>query len=249
MNNSSSRFADIKNLILTLTLAFFYAAGAGSHAVYAQTDADQDERSKTDAASAVVARRLKSRDPLVRQRAAEELALSGAIEQQRLVEGYRLQEKDARVLLALDWALYRMGKTETLFAIVRQLDTSRRNQAVSYLKQLEGPEPLYIFLERVNDEAKIHLIEALATLGNAETVKRLEPYASSYDPRIANAAQFALREIARRADAPSDQATRPRQTGKTQKTEDEAPTEQIEGEAPAETPSEDTLSNQPREGR
>jgi len=204
----------IKNLLLTLALLLLYAAGTGSHMVYAQTNTDQDERRETDAASAVVARRLASREPLERQRAAEELARTGAIEQRGLVEGYRLQERDARVRLALDWALYRMGKTETLFAIVRQLDTSRRNQAASYLKQLEGPEPLYIFLEHVNDEIKIHLIEALAMLGNAETVKRLEPYASSYDPRIVNAAQFALREIARRADTTSDQATRPRQTGK-----------------------------------
>ena len=234
---NSQPFALIRNLIPALALIFFYAAGAGgNHAIYAQGSMDQDETSKTDGASAVVARRLASRDPLERQRAAEELARTGAIEQQRMVEGYRLQEKDARVRLALDWALYRMGKTETLFAIVRQLDSSRRNQAASYLTQLEGPEPLYIFLERVNDETRIHLIEALASLGNAETVKRLEPYTSSYDPRIANAAQFALREISRRETQPSDQATRPRSTGKTKQTEDEAPTEQTEGEAPEETP-------------
>lgn len=229
-------FSLIKNLIMALALSFFCAAGAGSHAVYAQGSIDQDETSKTDGSSALVARRLASRDAIERQRAAEELARTGAIEQKGLVEGYRLQEKDARVRLALDWALYRMGKTETLFAIVRNLDGSRSNQAASYLTKLEGPEPLYIFLDRVSDETMIHLIEALASLGNAETGKRLEAYASSYDPRIANAAQFALREIARRASAPSDQTTRPRSTGIKEKTEDEAPTETTEGEAPEETP-------------
>jgi hypothetical protein len=230
---NSQPFTLIKNLIPALALTFFYVAGAvGSHAIYAQGSMDQDETSKTDGASVVVARRLASRNPLERQRAAEELARTGAIEQQKLVEGYRLQEKDARVRLALDWALYRMGKTETLFAIVRQLDGSRSNQAASYLKQLEGPEPLYIFLDRVNDETRIHLIEALASLGNAETALRLEPYASSYDQRIANAARFALREIARRASAPSDQATRPRSTGKIEKTEDETPEETPSEEAP-----------------
>ena len=233
---NSRPFSLIKNLIPALALTFLCVAGASDHAVYAQGSMDQDETSRTDASSALVARGLASRDPLERQRAAEELARTGAIEQKGLVEGYRLQEKDARVRLALDWALYRMGKTQTLFAIVRELDGSRRNQAASYLKQLEGPEPLYIFLDRVSDETMIHLIEALASLGNAETSKRLEAYASSYDPRIANAAQFALREIARRASATSDQATRPRSTGVKEKTEDEAPTEATEGEAPEETP-------------
>ncbi len=228
----------IKNLMLMFALVC--AAGAGSLPVYAQADPDQDGTTDRNGASRRVAQKLASRDPLERQRAAEELARTGATEQQRLVEGYRLQEKDARVRLALDWALYRMGKTEALFAIVRNLEGSRRSQATDYLKQLEGPEPLYLFLDRVNDNTLIHLIEALASLGNAGTLQRLEPYASSYDPRIANAAQFASREITRREMQASDQATRPRQTGKTAKTEDEAPIEQMEGEVTAETPSEET---------
>ncbi len=219
---NSQPLSPIKNPILLLALALACAAGAGSNPVYAQADPDQDETTERDGASARVARGLASRDPLERQSAAEELARRGATTQQRLVEGYRLQEKDARVRLALDWALYRMGKTETLFAIVRNLEGSRRNQAASYLKQLEGPEPLYLFLDRAQDEIKIYLIEALASLGNAGTLRRLELYTSSYDPRIANAAQFALREIMRRETQPSDQATRPRQTGKIEKTEDEA---------------------------
>ena len=246
MNNSTNHFTDIRNLILTLALTLLCAAGAVGNPVYAQSEPDQEETTGRNSTSAIVARRLASRDPLERQRAAEELARMGATEQQRLVEGYRLQEKDARVRLALDWALYRMGKTDTLFAIVRNLEGSRRNQATSYLKQLEGPEPLYIFLDRAYDNTLIYLIEALASLGNAGTIQRLEPYASSYDPRIANAAQFALREINRRETQPSDQATRPRQTGKTEKTEDETPAEQIGDEAPAETPSEDDMSNQHR---
>lgn len=207
---------------LSLMLALLFAGGAGSNAVYAQADPDQDETTERDGVSRKVAQKLASRDPLERQRAAEELARMGATTQHRLVEGYRLQEKDAHVRLALDWALYRMGKTEALFAIVRNLEGSRRNQATAYLKQLEGPEPLYLFLDRVSDNTLIHLIEALASLGNTTTLQRLEPYTSSYDPRIANAAQFALREITRRETQPSDQATRPRKTGKTARTEEEA---------------------------
>ncbi|HEX8141911.1 MAG TPA: hypothetical protein VF553_04895 [Pyrinomonadaceae bacterium] len=215
MKNSKA-FAVVKPVAQLLLLLCLSA----SLMAQAQSDPDEGDARDTSRASARVAERLASRDPHERQRAAEEMARMGATEQQRLVAGYRLQEKDARVRLALDWALYRMGKTETLFAIIRELDTSRRNQAAYYLAQLEGPEPLYIFLERVSDNAKIHLLEALARIGDEKTIERIKDYTSSYDPRIANAAQFAIREITRRQSQPA-QPTRPRQTGNTEETEQE----------------------------
>ncbi|HYY56541.1 MAG TPA: hypothetical protein VE842_04360 [Pyrinomonadaceae bacterium] len=215
-------FTGVKHLAPIFALALLTCAGGAAHAQTAsQAEPSQAERTDTttQAESAGAARRLSSRDPLERQRAAEELARTAAFEQRRLVEGYRLQERDARVRLALDWALYRMGKTETLFAIVRSLDSTRRNQAALYLSQLEGPEPLYIFLERVNDNTKIQLLEVLARLGDAGTVDRINPYASSFDPRIARAAQFALREIDRRQREP-ERETRPRQVGGSEETEE-----------------------------
>jgi hypothetical protein len=75
----------------------------------------------------IVVRRLINRDAVERQRAAEELARLADPEPRNLVEGYRLQEKNARVRLALDWALYRMGKTEALFGVVQSLDSSRES--------------------------------------------------------------------------------------------------------------------------
>ena len=86
------------------------------------------------------AKQLTDRDPLIRQHGAEELAHAAAPEWRHLVEGYRLQEKNARVRLALDWALYRMGKDEALYAVVRALDTGRADQAAGYLASLETPE-------------------------------------------------------------------------------------------------------------
>jgi hypothetical protein len=219
--NYDKPLAGIKPLVLLLLALLCLSAHS---TVRAQTDPGVDDTTSAAQSSAMVAGRLASRDPLERRHAAEELARTGATEQLRLVSGYRLQEKDARVRLALDWALYRMGKTETLFAIVRNLDSSRRNQAADYLAQLEGPEPLYIFLERVNDNTKIQLLEVLARLGDEKTIDRINPYTSSYDPRIANAAQFAIREINRRQSQP-EQATRPRQTGNSAETEEEDQTE------------------------
>src|SRR5215208_1194531 len=96
----------------------------------------QDEPSKAPGAdSSAVARKLSSRSPFERRKAAEELARLAAVEHRRLAEGYRAQERDARVKLALDWALYRMGENETLFQLVDALDEKgRAEQAVAYLK-------------------------------------------------------------------------------------------------------------------
>lgn len=163
----------------------------------------------------VLVRRLTDRDAFVRQRAAEELARLAAVPQRKLVEGYRLQEKNARVRLALDWALYRMGKSDALYTVVRDLDSTRYNQSEAYLAELETPAPLYTILPRVNGNTQIKLLEALARAGDADTLQVVEPYASSADPKIADAARFATREITRRLNAPQspDTKKRARQVG------------------------------------
>jgi HEAT repeat protein len=103
-----------------------------------QDDAIERARGNSD----VAVRQLTNLDPLVRQRAAEELARLKATDKRKLVEGYRLQEKNERVRLALDWALYRTGKEESLFAVVRALDSSRTNQSQAYLAEIESPAAL-----------------------------------------------------------------------------------------------------------
>lgn len=173
--------------------------------------------------SSAVARKLSSRIASERRTAAEELARLAAIEHRRLVEGFRVQERDARVKLALDWALYRMGKSETLFLLVNALDEKKEaEQSVAYLKQLEGPEPLYVFLGRVNGHTLARLLEVLATVGNRATLDKIQPYTQSLDPLLADAAKFAEREITIRLEAtPAVEPKRERKTGKT--TDEEQP--------------------------
>jgi hypothetical protein len=183
----------------------------------AQAQADDDEGfvAHDSSAAADAAKRLINRDPLVRQRAAEELARLAATDWRHLVDGYRQQEKDSRVKLALDWALYRMGKTETLYQIVRELDSSTRyTQAQTYLTQLDSPDPLYIFLESSKDKVKVRLLEALARIGDSETIERIKPYANSPDYQVARAAKSSIREIETRSTmTPPDTPTRPRRVG------------------------------------
>jgi len=183
--------------------------------VWAQDDEGYAVR--REAASAAAVRQLSDRDPLVRQRAAEVLAELSAVEQQRLVEGYRLQEKNERVRLALDWALYRMGKRDALYGVVSHLRSdSRRPQAVAYLSQLPGPQPLIGFFERADNKLLIGLLQVMANIGDADTLEFIKPHLSSLDPKVADAARFATRDInTRLAEPPPDTLTRPREVGKT----------------------------------
>jgi hypothetical protein len=200
--------AALLSFAILIMLTFVSHAGA----LVQQDDAGNEK----PADASVLMRQLTDRDALVRQRAAEELARRADTRQRKLIEGYRLQEKHPRVRLALDWALYRMGKPDTLYTVVRDLDTTRYNQSEAYLAELETPEPLYAILPRVNGNTQIKLLEALARAGNADTLEIVRPYAESPDPKIADAARFATREITRRLDAPQhpDAKTRTRQTGK-----------------------------------
>ena len=195
-----------RKLVLTLTLLALCA----SHAA-----AQEGETRPASFDSSAVARKLSSRVPTERRAAAEELARLAAPEHRRLAEGYRAQEKDTRVKLALEWALYRMGKNESLFPLVRALDEKKEaGQVVAYLKQLEGPDPLYVFLNRVNGATQIRLLEVLASVGDRATLEKIRPFTESLDPLIADAAKFAEREInIRLEETPAVETKRERKVG------------------------------------
>ncbi|HEX6182654.1 MAG TPA: hypothetical protein VFZ44_02005 [Pyrinomonadaceae bacterium] len=190
-------------------------------AAHAHASAQDDPTGSLTIDSAAVARKLSSRNAFERRKAAEELARLASVEHRRLAEGYRAQEKDARVKLALDWALYRMGKNESLFPLVRALDEKKEaEQAVGYLKQLEGPAPLYVFLTRVNGNTQIRLLEVLASVGDRDTLERLKPFTESLDPGIADAAKFAEREInIRLEETPAAEPKRQRKVGSVDETQ------------------------------
>jgi len=179
---------------------------------FAQSSAD-DDMADPRATSARWARQLGHYDPLVRQEAAEALARLAAVEQKKLVEGYRLQEKNKNVRLALDWALYRMGKSDSLFQIVRELDSGRHEQAVSYLAKVESPSLLHSYLKEEDRPPRITvgLLEALAELGDQESLALVTPFRDSYAPGVAAAAESAIEKIeARLAQTEPAKPIRPR---------------------------------------
>ena len=159
------------------------------------------------------AKQLGSTDALVRQRSAEALARLAATDQRKLVEGYQLQESNKEVRLALDWALYRMGRSEALYRLVDELDSGRHDQAIRYLSELESPELLYPFLKRSNNARRINagLLKALARIGDAQTLDLIKPFRESHQPYVAEAAEVAHDEIEKRLGEPVPAVrTRPR---------------------------------------
>lgn len=196
MNNFTSAKLLLRAVVSGLVLLTSMAAQERKPTPRETAQDEAIERAKGNAD--VAARQLTDPDPLVRQRAAEELARLAATDKRKLVEGYRLEEKNERVRLSLDWALYRTGKTESLFNVVRALDSARYNQAQSYLSQIDTPAPLHPFIGRVSGATLARLIETLARTGDANTLELVKPFTSSADPKVASAARFAAREITRR---------------------------------------------------
>lgn len=158
------------------------------------------------------AQQLGSTDALVRQRSAEALARLAATDQRKLVEGYQLQEKNKEVRVALDWALYRMGRAEALYRIVNELDSGRQEQAIGYLTELESPDVLYPFLKRTTNAPRINagLLKALARIGDAQTLELIKPFRDSHQPYVAEAAEIAHDEIEKRLGEPAAPAARAR---------------------------------------
>ena len=173
----------------------------GGVASYAQQPIDGvDARSD----SAEFAKQLGSTEPLVRQRSAEALARLAATKHRKLVEGYQLQEKNKEVRLALDWALYRMGRSEALYRVVNDLDSGRQDQAIGYLSELESPDVLYPFLNREKNRPRVTagLLKSLARIGDDHTLEVVKPYRESHEPFVAEAAEIAHDEIEKRLAEP-----------------------------------------------
>ena len=180
---------------------------------FAQATADYDEPADPGEISARWARQLGHYDPRVRQEAAEALARLAAVEQRKLVEGYQLGEKNKNVRLALQWALYRMGNTDMLFRIVRELDSGRHDQAVGYLAKLDTPTLLHSYLKDEDKPARltIGLLEALALIGDQESLTLVTPFRDSFAAGVATAAENAIEKIEARLGQPEPtKPTRPR---------------------------------------
>jgi hypothetical protein len=104
-----------------------------------------------------------------------------------------------------------MGKSEALFAIVKDLDSGRQAQAIGYLTQLESPEPLYVFTGQSKPEIQIGLMEVFARIGNEETLGVVKNYLDAPYPLVAKSAKLAEEQITLRLNRPpASEKSRPR---------------------------------------
>jgi HEAT repeat protein len=131
-------------------------------------------------------------------------ARSNPAEFAKQLEGYQLQEKNKEVRLALDWALYRMGRAEALYRVIDDLDSGRQDQVIGYLSDLESPDLLYPFLKRSANAPRISagLLKALARIGDTQTLELIKPFRESHQQYVAEAAEIAYDEIEKRLGAP-----------------------------------------------
>jgi len=194
---------------LIIALAVVFLLSVATVSAQTQTPIEGvDARTNT----AELAKQLSDADANVRQRSAEALARLAAADQTKLVEGYYLEQKNKQVRLAMDWALYRFGKSQSLFRIVHDLDSGRQEQAIGYLSQLESPDVLYSLLKKSNNAPRVNvgLLKALAAIGNLQTLEVIKPYLDSVQPYVAEAAENATDEINKRLGEGESGTTRSR---------------------------------------
>lgn len=190
---------------LRFTIFVFLILGA-SYPLLARSS--QSSINQTDDA-ATVAQRLNSSNPAVRQAAAEELARLVAVDQLRIIEGYRLQENDKRVALALDWALYRAGREEKLYAVTGELWGKRADQAIGYLNSLESAAPLYPIAEQSSGKTLIGILAVMGRIGDEVTITKINVFLSNFDPKIVTAARAATDLINKRLAERNDRTAAP----------------------------------------
>ncbi|HVG17686.1 MAG TPA: HEAT repeat domain-containing protein [Blastocatellia bacterium] len=106
-----------------------------------------------------------------------------------------LTEKNGDVKLAGQWALYRMGSRPNIQYVVRKLDTDQEEQARTYLLEANNAADLYPYVRSSNKEVRRKVIEILGRIGDAETVKELQPVAETSGVATANAATLAIKRI------------------------------------------------------
>ena len=93
---SYMRFRSVSNgLMVSCLLLVGFSVRSNAQMTVDGVDARADTKE--------LARQLASPDANVRQRSAEALAKLASKDQEKIVEGYQLQEKNKQVRLALDW--------------------------------------------------------------------------------------------------------------------------------------------------
>jgi len=113
----------------------------------------------------------------------------------------RQQQKDARILTAQAWALYRLGRKEFLTSVVDALGSRRTNdEAKQYLLESRPSEvpDLFAFTTHSDPNVREALAEIFGLLGDARAVPSLRELTRDQSGQVAALASQALQRVNRR---------------------------------------------------
>ena len=105
-----------------------------------------------------------------------------------------LREKSSDVKLALNYALYHLGREEHLIELVGNLN---RDQVYYYLLEMDAGEvpKLYPYLRGSDHSIRMRLLEIVGLRGDPSAVPIIQELAGSPNAELASAANLALRRI------------------------------------------------------
>lgn len=133
----------------------------------------------------------------IRIAAAEGLARLGRTDNLPAVEGARQTAEGAHFQLALDYAMYRLGRKTVLGNVTSQLDGPRSGRAFGYLLELTSKEypDLFPLLRGSRGKARVKILDVLGTIGGADALAEVESYTKDGNTDVASAALNAVRRI------------------------------------------------------
>ncbi|HKV41214.1 MAG TPA: HEAT repeat domain-containing protein [Blastocatellia bacterium] len=146
-------------------------------------------------AELVFAENMDSSDGDRRQYAIEGLARVGDRKYLDQISRLILTEKKDDVKLAMEWAMYKMGRGGQIQDIARHLDSGLAEHARQYLMEPNNPADLYPYLESSNSTVRMAVIDILGHIGNMETVGVLKPVVDSSGRKTSDAATVAIKQI------------------------------------------------------
>ena len=144
-------------------------------------------------------------DNVLRLRAVEGLARIADNAEVTDVSRDRLREKDAKVQVALAYALYRMGRTEYLEAVVEGLDDGKtRAQVTQYLVEFPpGDLPKLTSQARHNSvSVRESIAQVLGEIGDSSSIPALQDLSKDTRGNIAPLSVHAMRRINNRSSNP-----------------------------------------------
>ncbi|HEY2934512.1 MAG TPA: HEAT repeat domain-containing protein [Acidobacteriota bacterium] len=145
----------------------------------------------------IFVKNLQNRDQSFRRAGAEGLARAGVKDAVTALLEQKKEEKTSEALLAINFALYRLGNDLLLAELINGLDGARYDQALSYLLEFSPEETrkLYPFLRLDRKKVQMGLLEVLGRSGGADALPQLQELSQARDSAVASSANQAIRRL------------------------------------------------------